>query len=148
MSKKHTEAVQVGPYCCVSSCNQGSTCHARASADTYIMHAVLKGLGNTTFVNTHDGPPPACLEQAMSEGHTAAAKLMLSCGASPRKQGSSWAGFMSAATTSFSPAIAALLHTLIRYKDTFEVEKPAETVLIVHALGLPCQLCLKCCSCV
>ena len=112
------------------------------------MHAVLKGLGNSTFVNTYDGSAPACLEQAISEGHTVAAKLMLSCGASPRKQGSTWAGFLRAATTSFSPAIAALLHTLIKYKDTFEVEKPAEAVLAVHALGLPCQSCSKCCSCV
>ena len=132
------------PYCCVSSCNKGSAWHACASAVTYIMRAVLKELGNTTFVNTHDGSAPACLERAMSEGHTSAAKRMMSCGASPRKQGSTWASFLRACTTSFAPVTAALIHRLIRHESILEVETLAETVLAAHALGLPCQLCSEC----
>ena len=144
MSERQTEAVQGGPLLQPSSCNQGSAWHACASAEIYIMRAVLKELGNTTFVNTHDGPAPACLERAMSEGHASAAKRMMSCGASPRKQGSTWASFLRASTTSFAPVTAALIHRLIRHEAILEVEKLAETVLAVHALGLPCHLCSEC----
>ena len=126
--------------CCDGSCNQGSTWHACVFAKIDIVLAVLRGLGNTTFVKTHDGSAPACLERAMSEGHAAAAKHLMSCGASPRQQGSTWAGFLRASTTSFTPAKAALIHRLLGHKSIFEVRDLAETVLAVHALGLPCQL--------
>ena len=128
-------------YCCVNSCNQGSAWYACASAETYIMRAVLKELGNTTFVNTHDGSAPACLEHAMSKGHTSAAQRMMSCGASPRQQGSTWASFLRAATTSFAPVTAALIHRLIRHEAIFEVDMPVEAALAVHALGLLSWLC-------
>ena len=97
-----------------------STWHARV-LDPCCVLAELRRLGNTAFVNTHDGSAPGCLEHAMSEGHVAAVEMMLSCGASPGKQGSTWAGFLRAATASFTPAKAALIHTLITQKPTFEV---------------------------
>ena len=109
--------------CYADFCNQGSAWHAGVP-DPYYALAELRRLGNTAFVNTHDASAPGCLEHAVSEGHTAAVEMMLSCGASPGKQGSNWASFLRAATTSFTPAKAALIHTLIMQKPIFEVRLP------------------------
>ena len=106
--------------CCAGHCNQGSAWHACVPDPCYAL-AELRRLGNTTFVNTHDTSSPGCLEQAMSEGHVVAVEMMMSCGASPGKQGSTWASFLEAATASFTPAKAALIHRLLRHKPTFEV---------------------------
>ena len=54
----------------------------------------------------------------------AAVEMMLSCGASPGKQGSTWVSFLKAATASFTPAKAALIHTLMTQKPTFQVWMP------------------------
>ena len=82
----------------------------------------------------------------MSEGHVAAVEMMLSCGASPGKQGSNWASFLRAATASFTPAKAALIHRLIIQKPTFEVWLPqvkgwrTQHLLCLHFEPL-CSLC-------
>ena len=100
------------------------------------MLAELQRLGNTTFVNTHDGSAPACLEHAMREGHVAAIELLMSCGANPRQQGTTWASFLRAATTSFSRGKAALIHKLIRWAPTCKARPPCKQRLTQGTLSM------------
>ena len=85
------------------------------------MLAELRRLGNTTFVNTYEGRAPAHLELGMSEEYVGAVGVMISCGASPRQQGSNWASFLRAATASFAPCRAALIHRLMKLQSISEV---------------------------
>ena len=106
-------------------------------SDSCCVLAELQRLGNTAFVNTHEGPAPGPLEHAISEGYAAGVEMMMSCGASPRQQGSDWASFLRAATASFTPAKAALVHRLIKQKSAFEVE-----VLPGKGCQRQCLLCM------
>ena len=139
ISKKHTEELQEDLVLLHQFSAITAAAHGFLVADHYCALAELRRLSNTTFVSTHDESSPACLEQAMSEGHVAAIDMMMSCGASPRQQGSTWASCLRAATASFVPAKAALIHRLLRQKATFEV-----TLQQGKGWRRQCLLCMRC----
>ena len=95
--------------------------------DSYCTLAELRRLGNTSFVNSYDWQAPGCPEHAVSainSSHTTVVEMLMSCGASPRKQGSTWAGFLRAATSFFASTKAALIHKILKQQPTFEARPP------------------------
>ncbi len=87
------------------------------------MCAELVALGNTEFVNIHYPGRTSSMVYAAREGRSAIIQKMIECGGSPEKQGSDWADFFLAATSTFRPSTAQLIHSMMNNQSLLPVSQ-------------------------
>ena len=92
--------------------------------------AELVALGNIHFVNTHRPGRISPMVYAAREGHWPAVMEMIKCGGSPERQGSDWAVFFMAATSTFARDRAQAVHCLMNLPSLLPVSPSSEVCLV------------------
>ncbi len=97
-------------------------------------HAELAALGNKHFVNTHRPGKTSPMVYAAREGHWAAVMAMIKCNGNPERQGSDWADFFMAATSTFARHRAEAIHCLMNLPSLLPVS-PYSAVCVVAGMS-------------
>ena len=84
------------------------------SALVVLRIAELMALDDEDFVNAHHPDQTSPMVQAARGGHAYAVLSMYACGGCPVEQGSDWIVFLRAATSTFSPRMAHVVHLIFR----------------------------------
>lgn len=86
--------------------------------------AELMDLGSEDLANAYNPNETPPLILAAREGQNFAILSMVSCKGDPDRQGSNWAEFFTAATSSYSTRMASDLHQLLNNTSIFPVSVP------------------------